>query len=143
MFYPGSQIRPLLNPGSGHPDPWGKKAPDPTYFCINPYKQILFAYPGSRIREVKKHRIPDPTYFCIKAINKFCLLILDPGSGSDHCSIPDPGSGGKKAPDPGSGSATLIKQGNILPCKISRKKLFYYTNLRRISSPTQILINSK
>jgi hypothetical protein len=25
-----------------------------------------------------------------------------PGSGSDHCSIPDPDLGGKKAPDPGS-----------------------------------------
>jgi hypothetical protein len=31
-----------------------------------------------------------------------------PGSGSDHCSIPDPGSGGKKAPGPGYGSATLV-----------------------------------
>jgi hypothetical protein len=49
---------------------------------------------GSQIRGVKKHRIPDPTYFCIKAINKFCLLIPDPG--------------GKKAQDPGSGSATLV-----------------------------------
>jgi hypothetical protein len=56
----------------------------------------------SWIRGVKKHRIPDPTSFFIKAINKFCLIIPDPGSGSDHCSIPHPGSGsrirgGKKA----------------------------------------------
>jgi hypothetical protein len=49
----------------------------------------------SRIRGVKKQRIPDPIYFCIKAINKFCLLIPDPGS--DHCSIPDSGSGGLKS----------------------------------------------
>jgi hypothetical protein len=52
----------------------------------------------SRIRGVKKHRIPDPTYICIKAINKFCLLIPDPGS--DHCSIPDPVGKKHRIPDP-------------------------------------------
>jgi hypothetical protein len=33
-------------------------------------------------------------------------LFTYPGSGSDHCSIPDPDPRGKKAPDPG--SATLV-----------------------------------
>jgi hypothetical protein len=66
---------------------------------------LLHSGSGSRIRGVKKHRIPDPTYFCRKAINKFCLLILDPDPTIAPSRIPDPG--GKKAPDPGSGSATL------------------------------------
>jgi hypothetical protein len=79
-----SDVTSVADPGCFIPDP------DPT---IAP----------SRIRGVKKHRIPDPTYICIKAINKFCLLIPDPGS--DHCSIRIPDPGGKKAPDPG--SATL------------------------------------
>jgi hypothetical protein len=43
-----------------------------------------------------------------------------PGSGSDHCSIPDPdpGSGGKKAPDPGSGGKKAPDPGS---------DLFFYT----------------
>jgi hypothetical protein len=67
MFYPGSRIR------------------------IRP---LLHPGSGSRIRGVKKHRIPDPGSDLF--FYKFCLLIPDPGSGSDHCSIPnpDPGSGG-------------------------------------------------
>jgi hypothetical protein len=46
---------------------------DPGFFIPDP------TIAPSRIRGVKKHRIPDPTSFCIKAINKFCLLIPDPG----------------------------------------------------------------
>jgi hypothetical protein len=65
--------------------------------------------------EVKKHRIPDPTYFCIKAINKFCLLILDPEPTIAPSQIPDPG--GKNAPDPGSGSATLIRYQDLTMVK--------------------------
>jgi hypothetical protein len=67
MFYPGS--------GSDHcsiPDPGGKNAPDPGSRIRPPFLQILFTYPGSRIRPLlhpgsripdpggKKHRIPDP-----------------------------------------------------------------------------------
>jgi hypothetical protein len=45
------------------------------------FSEIFLFYPVLRIRDV---------------------FIPDPGSGYNHCSIPDPG--GKKAPDPGSGS---------------------------------------
>ena len=48
-------------------------------------------------------RIPVPTSSFTQAINKLGQLIRDPGSGSDHCSTPDPDPGSKKrAPVPGS-----------------------------------------
>jgi hypothetical protein len=96
---------------------WEKTVPVPAVLRIRDdlsrirIRPLLHPGSESRIRRVKKHRIADPTYFCIKAINKFCFLIPDPGSRSDHCSIPDPG--GKKAPDPGSGSATLGSRLNV------------------------------
>jgi hypothetical protein len=62
------RIRPLLHPGSGSririPDPGGKKAPDPEYFCIKSSNKFCLLIPDpdptiaqSRIRGVKKHRI--------------------------------------------------------------------------------------
>jgi hypothetical protein len=47
------------------PDPGGKKAPDPTYFCVKAINKFCLLIPDptiapSRIRGVKKHRIPDP-----------------------------------------------------------------------------------
>jgi hypothetical protein len=45
---------------------------------------------------------------CSSSVADPGCFIPDPGSGSDHCSIPDPG--GKKAPDPGSRIRPLFLQ---------------------------------
>jgi hypothetical protein len=63
MFYPRSRIRirPLLHPGFGSriPDPGGKKAPDPTYFCIKAIHKFCLLIPDPD-PTIAPSRIPDP-----------------------------------------------------------------------------------
>jgi hypothetical protein len=49
-----SRIRPLLHPGSG-----GKKAPDPTYFCIKAINKFCLLIPDPD-PTIAPSRIPDP-----------------------------------------------------------------------------------
>jgi hypothetical protein len=73
----------------------------------------------------------------MKEINKFCLLIPDPGS--DHCSIPD--SGGKKAPDPGSAKlGSLLEENSFPPSSQAKIPDLLFTNKKKSVSDKRILI---
>jgi hypothetical protein len=69
------------------------------------------------------------------------FLQVGSGSGSDHCSIPDPGSGGKKAPDPGSATLSQTHHFDALP--VSGRYNETATTLSPIRSFTQYCAETK